>query len=85
MLAANNTPDFRTISDFRKDNVDALSGLFVQVLALCQQAGLVKLGHVALDGTKVKANASKPKPECTEGRPWGQPLKKLEGAPVNLG
>ena len=46
---------------FRKDNVDALSGLFVQVLALCQQAGLVKLGHVALDGTKVKANASKHK------------------------
>ena len=47
VLAANNTPDFRTISDFRKDNVDALSGLFVQVLAL--------------DGTKVKANASKHK------------------------
>ena len=61
VLAANNTPDFRTISDFRKDNVDALSGLFVQVLALCQQAGLVKLGHVALDGTKVKATASKHK------------------------
>ena len=61
VLAANNTPDFRTISDFRKDNVDAQSGLFVQVLALCQQAGLVKLGHVALDGTKVKANASKHK------------------------
>ena len=61
VLAANNTPDFRTISDFRKDHVDALSGLFVQVLALCQQAGLVKLGHVALDGTKVKANASKHK------------------------
>ena len=61
VLAANNTPDFRTISDFRKDKVDALSGLFVQVLALCQQAGLVKLGHVALDGTKVKANASKHK------------------------
>ena len=58
VLAANNTPDFRTISDFRKGNLDALSGLFVQALALCQQAGLVKLGHVALDGTKVKANAS---------------------------
>ena len=62
VLAANNTPDFRTISDFRKDNLDALSGLLsVQVLALCQKAGLVKLGHVALDGTKVKANASKHK------------------------
>ena len=61
VLAANNTRDFRTISDFRKDNLDALSGLSLQVLALCQQAGLVKLGHVALDGTKVKANASKHK------------------------
>ena len=61
VLAANNTPDFRTISDFRKDNLEALSGLFLQVLALCQQAGLVKLGHVALDGTKVKAKASKHK------------------------
>ena len=55
VLAANNTPDFRTISDFRKDNLEALSGLFLQVLALCRRAGLVKLGHVALDGTKVRA------------------------------
>ena len=58
MLAANNTPDFRTISDFRKDNLAELSDLFLQVLAWCQLAGLVKLGQVALDGTKVKANAS---------------------------
>ena len=61
VLAANNTPDFRTISDFRKDHLAALSGLFLQVLAFCQRAGLVKLGHVALDGTKVRANASKHK------------------------
>ena len=61
VLAANNTPDFRTISDFRKDHLGALSGLFLQVLAFCQRAGLVKLGHVALDGTKVKANASRHK------------------------
>ena len=61
VLAANNTPDFRTISDFRQDHLGALSGLFLQALMLCQQAGLVKLGHVALDGTKVKANASKHK------------------------
>ncbi len=61
VLAANNTPDFRTISDFRKDHLRALSGLFLQVLKLCQKAGLVKLGHVALDGTKIKANASKHK------------------------
>ncbi len=50
-------PDFRTISDFRKRHLAALSGLFVQVLKLCREAGLVKLGHVALDGTKIKANA----------------------------
>jgi transposase len=54
-------PDFRTISDFRKRHLAALMGLFVQVLRLCQKAGLVKLGHVALDGTKIKANASKHK------------------------
>src|SRR2546427_9464585 len=54
-------PDFRTISDFRKRHLAALSGLFTQVLKLCAQAGLVKLGHVALDGTKIKANASKHK------------------------
>ena len=61
VLAANNTPDFRTVSDFRKDHLEALGELFLQVLELCQQAGLVKLGHVALDGTKVRANASKHK------------------------
>lgn len=56
-----NRPDFRTVSDFRKRHLEALQGLFVQVLKLCQRAGLVKLGHVALDGTKIKANASKHK------------------------
>ena len=61
VLAANNTPDFRTISDFRKDHLAALAGLFHQVLELCRQAGLVKLGHVALDSTKVRANASRHK------------------------
>jgi transposase len=54
-------PDFRTISDFRKRHLTALAGLFGQVLKLCQKAGLVKLGHVALDGTKIKANASRHK------------------------
>ena len=61
VLAANNTPDFRTISDFRKDHLEALSRLFLQVLGFCQGAGMVKLAHVALDGTKVRANASKHK------------------------
>jgi transposase len=56
-----NRPDFRTISDFRRRHLVALSALFVQVLRLCQAAGLVKLGHVAVDGTKLRANASKHK------------------------
>jgi transposase len=60
-LAAGNTPDFRTLSDFRKRHSAALAGLFTQVLRLCRRAGLVKLGQVAIDGTRVKANASKHK------------------------
>ena len=60
-VTAMQRPDFRTISDFRKRHLSALEGLFVQVLQLCQRSGLVKLGHVSLDGTKVKANASKHK------------------------
>lgn len=54
-------PDFRTINKFRVRHLEALSGLFVQILSLCREAGLVKLGHVALDGTKLRANASKHK------------------------
>ena len=61
MIAALDPPDFRTISDFRKRHLKAMAGLFVQVLKLAEKAGLVKLGHVALDGTKIKANASKHK------------------------
>src|SRR5271157_2782059 len=60
-IVALDAPDFRTISDFRKRHLKALGDLFGQVLQLCEQAGLVKLGHVALDGTKIKANASKHK------------------------
>jgi transposase len=54
-------PDFRTISEFRRRHLAALAELFVQVLRLCGKAGLVRLGHVALDGTKLQANASKHK------------------------
>lgn len=61
LLAAGNAPDFRTISDFRKRHLEALQALFAQVLTLARRAGLVKLGHVALDGTKIRANASKHK------------------------
>ena len=61
VLTGNQQPDHSRISDFRRRHLPALAGLFVQVLRLCQKAGLVSLGQVALDGTKVKANASKHK------------------------
>jgi hypothetical protein len=60
-VTARQSPDVRTISDFRKRHLAALGGLFTPVLRLCQQAGLVSLGSVALDGTKIRANASKHK------------------------
>ena len=60
-LGAGNFPDFRTISDFRKIHHKRLAELFLQVLELCKQAGLVKMGTVSIDGTKMKANASKDK------------------------
>src|SRR5882672_2896406 len=61
VLAADNQPNFRTISDFRKIHLKTLSGLFEQVLKIALEAGAIKLGRVALDGTKMKANASKHK------------------------
>jgi transposase len=60
-VTAMNRPDHRTINRFRTRHLQALGDLFVQVLKLCRAAGLVKLGHVALDGTKVQANASRHK------------------------
>jgi transposase len=61
VLTGNQQPDHSRISDFRRRNLDALKGMFVQILRLCQIAGMVSLGHVALDGTKVQANVSKHK------------------------
>jgi len=61
VLAAGNAPDFRTIADFRKIHLDVLKGLFEQVLKMALELGAMKLGRVALDGSKVKANASKHK------------------------
>jgi transposase len=61
VLAAGNEPDFRTISGFRKLHREALQGLFDQVLQIALQVGTMKLGRVVLDGSKVKANASKHK------------------------
>lgn len=61
VLAGGQHPDHKSISEFRRQHLDALAKLFYQVLQLCKKAGLVKLGHVALDGTKVEANASQHK------------------------
>jgi transposase len=73
VIAADQHPDHDTIAEFRKRHLKALSGLFVQALLLCRQVGLVKLGHVSLDGTKVKANASKHK-----AMSYGRMEKKAE-------
>lgn len=61
VLACNQHPDHDSIAQFRKRHLQELAGLFVQVLRLCEQAGLMKLGHVAIDGSKLRANASKHK------------------------
>src|SRR5438270_2251782 len=60
-LAADQHPDHDTIASFRQTHLQNLAGLFTQALQLCEKAGLIKLGHVAIDGTKLKANASKHK------------------------
>lgn len=74
-LAADEHPDHDTLAEFRKRHLEALAGLFVQVLQLCQRAGLVKLGHVAIDGSKIQANASKHKAMSYER--MGEAEKKL--------
>lgn len=61
VIAGADIPDFRTISGFRKTHLAAISELFIQVLQICQRSGLVTLGHLSLDGTKIKANASRHK------------------------
>ena len=61
VLACNQHPDHDSIANFRRMHLEELAGLFVQVLKMCERAGLVKLGHLAIDGSKVRANASKHK------------------------
>src|SRR5271166_1557840 len=75
-LSADTHPDHDTISTFRKRHLEALAGLFVQALRLCQKAGLVKLGHVAIDGSKLQGNASKHK-AMSYGR-MGEAEQKLK-------
>jgi transposase len=86
VLAAGNEPDFRTISDFRKLHLPALQGLFEQVVQIALQAGTMKLGRVVLDGSKVKANASKHK-AMSYGRMQeeGQAIKRRGEAVVGAG
>ena len=60
-LCGGQFPDFRTVSDFRKNHLEVFAGLFIQVLGMCREAGLVKMGHLSLDGSKYQANASKHK------------------------
>lgn len=89
VLAGNEHPDHDTIADFRKRHLKALANLFVQVLLLCQKAGLVKLGHVALDGTKVRANASKSRSStyeriCKEESELAEEVEKLLAAAQQL-
>jgi len=73
VITADQHPDHDTIAEFRKRHIKTVSGLFVQALLLCRQVGLAKLGHVSLDGTKVKANASKHK-----AMSYGRMEKKAE-------
>jgi len=75
-LSADEHPDHSTLAEFRKRHLEALAGLFTQALLLCQKAGLVKLGHVSIDGTKLQGNASKHK-AMSYGR-MGEAEKKLK-------
>ena len=61
VLSGGQFPDFRTVSDFRKNHLEAFQGRFIEVLRLCREAGMVRLGHLSLDGSKYQANASRHK------------------------
>jgi transposase len=81
-LAADQHPDHDTIANFRQQHLESVGGLFMQALRLCQKAGLVKLGHVAIDGTKLQANASAHKSMSygklsEQEQYWGQQVDEL--------
>ena len=82
VLAAGNAPNFRTIADFRKLHLATLAGLFEEVLQIALEAGALKLGRVALDGTKVQANASKHK-AMSYGRMQERATATARGGPAN--
>src|SRR4051812_40531627 len=77
-IVGDDIPDFRTISDFRKTHLDRLEALFVEVLKLCAVAGLAKVGTIALDGTKIKANASRHKAMSYDRMPQEEARLKEE-------
>ena len=70
-------PDFRTINDFRKNNVELFKGYFLQVLLICKELGMVRVGTIAIDGTKTRANASSKRSKTKEEyEKWKEQLKK---------
>jgi transposase len=77
-LAADQAPDYRSIARFRRRHLDALAGLFVQSLRLAQRLGMVRMGRVALDGTKLRANASKHKAVAIPLVTWRPDLRGIE-------
>lgn len=82
VLAGGEKPDFRTVNEFWRRHIKSLPGIFVQIIQLCEKAGLVSLKHVALDGTKINANASKHKAMSydrmkTEEKKLEKEIKKL--------
>src|ERR1035438_9008864 len=86
-LSASEHPDHSTLAEFRKRHLEALAGLFTQALQLCQKAGLVKLGHVAIDGSKLQGNASKHKAMSygrmgAAGEPVGQAARGQGGVGI---
>src|SRR3954453_18458447 len=82
IIVGDDIPDFRTISDFRKTHQDRLEALFVEVLKLCAAAGLAKVGTIALDGTKIKANASRHKAMSYDRMPKEEARLKQEIATI---
>ena len=82
VIVGDDIPDFRTISDFRKTHLDRLEALFVEVLKLCALAGLAKVGTIALDGTKIKANASRHKAMSYDRMPEEEARLKQEIATI---
>jgi transposase len=82
IIVGDDIPGFRTISDFRKTHLDRLETLFVEVLKLCALAGLARVGTIALDGTKIKANASRHKAMSYDRMPEEEARLKQEIATI---